>query len=99
MSKSISFIYDYACEDEHKWSEVPSSVSLRSEFEFEDETRWPTIMREFVRFLESIGYEGIRDQVILVDKFGMEDSIGFFKTLAEDPTEEQTYHINVKDEE
>lgn len=99
MSKEIRFRYeDYSSLDE-PWSEVPTNTTLNFEYTFEDDTRWPTIMQQFIKFLEAIGYAGVQDKIILVDPHGMEGQVGFFKTVTEDPTEEQTYHINTKDNE
>jgi hypothetical protein len=31
----------------------------------------------------------VKEQIVLIDKYGMEGPIGFFKTVNEDPTEEE----------
>lgn len=99
MSKYISFKYEDYSELDEPWSEYPRNSTLNFEYTFEDDTRWPTILQQFVHFLEAMGYVGVRDKIVLIDPHGMEDAMGFFKTITEDPTEEQTYHINTKDEE
>lgn len=99
MSKEIRFRYEEYSDLDEPWSEYPRNSTLNFEYTFEDDTRWPTIMREFVKFLEATGYSGVRDKIILIDPYDMEGQIGFFKTVTEDPTEERTYHINTKDEE
>jgi hypothetical protein len=55
MSKRIKFQYEDYSSLEEPWSEVPSSVEISSAYTFEDDTRWVTILREFVRFLEAMG--------------------------------------------
>lgn len=99
MSKYISFKYEDYSTLAEPWSEVPSQSVIKFSHTFEDDTRWPTILQQFVHFLESLGYIGVRDKIILLDPHGMEDAMGFFKTVIEDPTAESTYHINTKDEE
>jgi hypothetical protein len=89
MSKRIKFEYEDYSSLEERWSEVPSSVEISSAYTFEDDTRWAVILREFVRFLEAMGYSGVKDQIVLIDKYDMEGPIGFFKTVTEDPTKEE----------
>ena len=99
MSKEIRFRYEDYSELDEPWSEVPTNTEIAFTHKFEDDTRWPTILQQFVHFLEAMGYIGVRDKIVLIDPHGMEDAMGFFKTVIEDPTVEQTYHINTKDEE
>lgn len=97
MSNVFRFIYD--SEKGNGFFVSPEASTIKARHYFEDGITWVPILWQFCKFLESVGYEGVRSRVVIKDPYGMEseshlfDTIGpddvIIKTEAEDEEEEE----------
>jgi hypothetical protein len=79
MSNVYRFIYD---SDKSEGNGVyPEASSIKARHYFEDCVAWPPILWQFCKFLESTGYVGVIDRVIIKDPYGFEANQGMFETL------------------
>ena len=76
MSKVFRFIYDseYA---ENEPTEYPEASTVKTRHYFSDGTTWPVILYQFCKFLESTGYHGVTEKVVIKDPFGFHVDYGF----------------------
>lgn len=82
MSNVFRFIYD--SEKGEGFCVTPEASTIKARHYFEDGITWAPILWQFCKFLESVGYEGVRDRVIIKDPYGMESDRGLFETLGPD---------------
>jgi hypothetical protein len=79
MSNVYRFIYDSDKSDGHGiW---PEASSLKARHYFEDGVAWVPILWQFCKFLESTGYVGVAERVLIKDPYGIEANSGMFETL------------------
>ena len=78
MSNVYRFIYDSEVAPDAV--DYPEATTVRTRHYFTDGTVWPVILYQFCKFLESTGYEGVREKIILRDPYGMWSDIGFETT-------------------
>ena len=79
MSNVYRFIYD--SEKGQGFGVCPEASTVKARHYFEDGITWVPILWQFCKFLESTGYEGVRDRVIIKDPYGMERDSNLFDTL------------------
>jgi hypothetical protein len=79
MSNVYRFIYDSEKSEGH--GVCPEATTIKTRHYFEDGITWVPILWQFCKFLESTGYVGVIDRVILKDPYGFEENQGLFETL------------------
>lgn len=79
MSKVYRFIYDSEFQ-EGEPTEYPEASTVKVRHYFADFVAWPKILYEFCKFLETSGYSGVMERVVIKDPYGME-SDGLFETI------------------
>ena len=82
MSNVFRFIYD--SEKGNGFFVTPEASTIKARHYFEDGITWVPILWQFCRFLESIGYEGVRERVLIKDPYDIESDKGLFETLGPD---------------
>ena len=75
MSNVYRFIYDSELSPDT--TEYPEAVSIKSRYYFTDGTTWPVILYQFCKFLESCGYEGVKEKVVIRDPYDVHGDCGF----------------------
>jgi hypothetical protein len=79
MSKVYRFIYDSEF-DENEPTEYAEASTVKTRHYFSDGTTWPVVLYEFCKFLESSGYCGVMERVVIKDPYNMERG-GLFETI------------------
>jgi len=79
MSKVYRFIYDSEFQEDEP-TEYPEASTVKVRHYFADFTAWPKVLYEFCKFLETSGYSGVLERVVIKDPYGME-SDGLFETI------------------
>jgi hypothetical protein len=79
MSNVYRFIYD--SERGEGYGVCPEATTIKARHYFEDGITWVPILWQFCKFLESTGYCGVTDRVLIKDPYGMEADQGLFETL------------------
>lgn len=75
MSNVFRFIYDSEVSPES--TDYPEATTVKTRHYFTDGTTWPVVLYQFCKFLESTGYEGVREKVIIKDPYGFHKEAGF----------------------
>lgn len=60
---TYKFIYEGRVFEDSSTSSFPSSTTLEAFHEFDADQSWQTILWQFCRFLEHVGFEGVRERV------------------------------------
>jgi hypothetical protein len=94
MSNVFRFIYD--SEKGNGFFVNPEASTIKARHYFEDGITWVPILWQFCKFLESVGYEGVRGRVVIKDPYGMERDSHLFDTIGPDDVIVKT---EVEDEE
>jgi hypothetical protein len=79
MSKVYRFIYDSEFQEDEP-TEYPEASTVKVRHYFADFTAWPKVLYEFCKFLETSGYSGVLERVVIKDPYNME-SDGLFETI------------------
>jgi hypothetical protein len=82
MSKVFRFVYDSEYDDNEP-TEYPEATSVKIRHYFSEGTTWPVVLYQFCKFLESTGYVGIVEKVVLRDPFDFHKEAGF-ETIGSD---------------
>lgn len=85
MTKRYEFKFtDYDCNDtDDDYSPYPVASSIDSTFDFNTAVTWDIILWQFCKFLESTGYESVREKIRLVDNFGIMTNNHLFTCIYE----------------
>lgn len=75
MSNVYRFIYDSEVSPDS--TDYAEATTVKTRHYFTDGTTWPVILYQFCKFLESTGYEGVREKVVIKDKYGFHKDSGF----------------------
>ena len=75
MSNVYRFIYDSDVNDDS--TEYPEATSVKVRHYISDGTTWPVILYQFAKFLETCGYEGVKEKVIIRDPYNVHGDCGF----------------------
>jgi hypothetical protein len=89
MDKKFKFVYDSGYEDGMEL--YPMASTIKAEHVFQDGTRWQPILHQFCKFLESTGYVGVLDKVVIVDPYASHYDSHLFKTIPVFPVNEDEY--------
>jgi hypothetical protein len=86
MTKRYEFKFtDYECDDTDDDSlPYPVSSAIDASFDFQGGVTWDVILWQFCKFLESTGYEGVRERIRLIDNFGIMSQNCLFHCIRED---------------
>jgi hypothetical protein len=79
MSNVYRFIYDSGKSD--GFDTCPEATTIKARHYFEDGITWAPILWQFAKFLESVGYVGITDRVVIKDPYGIESDKHLFETI------------------
>lgn len=82
--KVFKFGFYEDADEDTALSEYPTSSNLTAEYTFDDMSTWVPILWQCCKFLESTGYAGITEKVIIKDPFGMHDGTLFETTYDEE---------------
>jgi hypothetical protein len=58
----------------------PIETVIKTEHHFNEDSRWVPVLHQFCKFLESTGYVGVNDRIIIKDPYGMESDGILFET-------------------
>jgi hypothetical protein len=97
MNKKFKFVYDSGYEDGMEL--YPLSSVIKAEHVFEDVSRWQPILHQFCKFLESTGYVGVLDKIVIVDPYAIHYDSHLFKTIPVLPVTEYGEEFGEDDEE
>ena len=89
MSNVYRFIYDSEY-NENSLSVFPQASTVKARHYFEDGCTWHPILWQFCKFLESTGYVGVTEKVVLIDDYGL-DTDGLFQTTTSDKLASSIY--------
>ena len=67
MSNVYRFIYDSSVSDSGPY---PISTSVKVVHHFDEESTWVPVLWQFAKFLESVGYVGVCDKIVIKDPKG-----------------------------
>ena len=81
MSNVYRFIYD--SEFAEGFGQHPEASTVKVRHYFEDGTTWVPILWQFCKFLESTGYVGITEKVVIKDPYGINND-SLFETIGPD---------------
>jgi hypothetical protein len=95
MDKKFKFVYDSGYEDGMEL--YPMASTIKAVHVFEDNSRWQPILHQFCRFLESTGYVGVTEKVVIVDPYSLPYDNHLFRTVSALPKDE--YEEEFGDEE
>ena len=100
MSNVYRFIYDSEFSEEA--TDYPEATSVKVRHYVESGTTWPVVLYQFCKFLEATGYEGVRDKVVIRDRFDFHkdagfDTIGSNQYIADFPEEPEELDNEDKD--
>jgi len=79
MSNVYRFIYD--SEFAEGFGQHPEASTVKARHYFEDGITWVPILWQFCKFLESTGYVGVCDRVVIKDPYGIEQDNHLFETI------------------
>lgn len=79
MSNVYRFIYD--SEFAEGFGAHPEASTVKARHYFEDGITWVPILWQFCKFLESTGYVGVCDRVVIKDPYGIEQDNHLFETI------------------
>ena len=96
MSNVYRFIYD--SEKGEGYGAFPEATTIRTRHYFEDGITWVPILWQFAKFLESTGYVGVCDRVVIKDPHGIETDKALFETIGPDEYI-ATYQVDPLDNE
>lgn len=89
MDKKFKFVYDSGYEDGMEI--YPLASTIKASHVFEDGSRWQPILYQFCKFLESTGYVGVLEKVVIVDPYALHSDKHLFHTIREMPVDEDEY--------
>lgn len=83
MSRLFRFVYDSGYDEESIYGE---SCTIDTKHYFDEDATWIPILWQFAKFLESTGYSGVTEKIIIKDCF-KDINLGspFFETIYEEP--------------
>jgi len=79
MSNVYRFIYDSGKNDGFGVS--PEASTVKARHYFDDGITWMPILWQFAKFLESTGYVGVTDRIVIKDPYGIEADKCLFETI------------------
>lgn len=83
MSKLYRFVYDSEYDPDDVYGE---SCNIDAKHYFNEESTWVPILWQFCKFLESTGYVGVSDKVIIKENIkGYNLGESFFESIYEEP--------------
>jgi hypothetical protein len=97
MNKTFKFIYDSGYED--GMDLYPLSSVIKAAHTFDDGTRWQPILHQFCKFLESTGYVGVLEKIVIVDPYAISYDNHLFHTVRAIPKDEYGDEFGEDDEE
>jgi hypothetical protein len=97
MDKKFKFVYDSGYEDGMEL--YPMASTIKAEHMFQDGTRWQPILHQFCKFLESTGYVGVLDKIVIVDPYAIHDDSHLFKTIPVLPVVEYDEEFDLDDDD
>ena len=90
-TKYFKFIYKQSHGD--TCGMFPIETVIKTEHHFDEDSRWVPVLHQFCKFLESTGYVGVNDRIIIKDPYGMDSDGVLFETtgsrFAEDDFDEE----------
>ena len=97
MSNVYRFIYD--SEKGEGFGVTPEATTIKTRHYFEDCITWVPILWQFCKFLESTGYVGVCDRVLIKDPYGIEANTHLFETIGPDDVIVKTDEQDEEEEE
>jgi hypothetical protein len=97
MSNVFRFIYD--SEKGEGFFVNPEASTIKARHYFEDGITWVPILWQFCKFLESTGYAGVCDRVLIKDPYGIEANTHLFETIGPDDVIVKTEEQDEEEEE
>jgi len=77
-TKYFKFIYKQSHGD--TCNLFPIETVIKTEHHFDEDSRWVPVLHQFCKFLESTGYVGVTDRIIIKDPYGMDSDGVLFET-------------------
>ena len=97
MNKTFKFVYDSGYEDGMEL--YPMASTIKTSHMFDDGTRWQPILHQFCKFLESTGYVGVLEKVVIVDPYSLPYDNHLFRTVTALPKDEYGEEFGEEEED
>jgi hypothetical protein len=98
MSNVYRFAYDSSVDDSD--SPYPQATTVKVRHYFDEESTWVPILWQFAKFLESVGYVGVCEKIVIKDRLGLLDVGGScFETYNPDDTDANRWGTYETDDE